>query len=86
MTSFGKFSEYNNIIIYLKFQKNILIIGFIGGIRVIELNNIYQEDCLTFMNKLNAQGLRVDVIVTSPPYNINKEYGLYKDDKERNQY
>jgi site-specific DNA-methyltransferase (adenine-specific) len=53
---------------------------------VIEFNNIYQEDCLTFMNKLNAQGRRVDVIVTSPPYNINKEYGLYKDDKERNEY
>jgi site-specific DNA-methyltransferase (adenine-specific) len=28
----------------------------------------------------------VDVIVTSPPYNINKEYGYYRDKKERKEY
>ena len=53
---------------------------------MIKPNNIYQEDCLTFMNKLASQGIQVDVIVTSPPYNINKEYGSYKDDKERDDY
>ena len=30
--------------------------------------------------------MRVDVIVTSPPYNINKEYGSYRDNKERRDY
>ena len=30
--------------------------------------------------------MRVDVIVTSPPYNINKEYGSYRDNKERKDY
>ena len=38
------------------------------------------------MKKLSSNGFRVDVMVTSPPYNINKKYGLYKDDKERNEY
>jgi site-specific DNA-methyltransferase (adenine-specific) len=51
---------------------------------VIELNNIYNEDCVDFMKKLISNS--VDVIVTSPPYNINKKYGLYKDDKEKNEY
>jgi site-specific DNA-methyltransferase (adenine-specific) len=53
---------------------------------VVELNNIYHEDCIDFMKRLNAKGMTVDVIVTSPPYNINKEYGSYKDSKERKQY
>ena len=30
--------------------------------------------------------MRVDVIVTSPPYNINKGYGSYRDNKERKDY
>ena len=51
-----------------------------------KLNTIYEEDCLTFMGKLAAQGPTVDVILTSPPYNINKEYGSYKDNKERKEY
>lgn len=53
---------------------------------MIKPNNIYQENCLTFMDKLASQGMQVDVIVTSPPYNINKGYGSYKDDKERDDY
>jgi site-specific DNA-methyltransferase (adenine-specific) len=51
-----------------------------------ELNNIYHEDCIEFMKRLNAHGVEVDVIVTSPPYNINKEYGSYIDNKERKHY
>jgi site-specific DNA-methyltransferase (adenine-specific) len=38
------------------------------------------------MNKLLSQGIQVNVIVTSPPYNINKRYDTYNDDKERNDY
>ena len=45
---------------------------------LIKANQIYQEDCMTFMEKLKDEGLLVDVIVTSPPYNINKEYGAYR--------
>jgi site-specific DNA-methyltransferase (adenine-specific) len=53
---------------------------------MIELNQIYQEDCIKFMSKLKEEKISVDVIVTSPPYNIKKEYGLYKDNKERDEY
>ncbi|MFZ0896387.1 MAG: hypothetical protein WAZ77_17955 [Candidatus Nitrosopolaris sp.] len=49
---------------------------------MIELNQIYQEDCIKFMNILKEEKISVDVIVTSPPYNINKGYGSYKDNKE----
>jgi site-specific DNA-methyltransferase (adenine-specific) len=38
------------------------------------------------MKSLNAEDVRIDVIVTSPPYNINKEYSSYKDNKEREGY
>ena len=38
------------------------------------------------MNNLNAENIRIDVIVTSPPYNINKEYSSYRDNKEREEY
>jgi site-specific DNA-methyltransferase (adenine-specific) len=53
---------------------------------VIELNKIYREDCLHFMKKIIRNGVSVDVIVTSPPYNINKNYRSYVDKKERNEY
>lgn len=49
-------------------------------------NHIYQEDCIEFMHKMKDENILVDVIVTSPPYNINKEYGEYKDNKEIDKY
>jgi site-specific DNA-methyltransferase (adenine-specific) len=53
---------------------------------MIELNTIYRQDCIDFMKSLCAEKITVDVIVTSPPYNINKEYGIYKDNKKRAEY
>lgn len=50
---------------------------------MIELNKIYNENCIHFMRRLTAERGTIDVIVTSPPYNINKEYGTYNDNKER---
>jgi site-specific DNA-methyltransferase (adenine-specific) len=38
------------------------------------------------MKSLTLQDIRMDVIVTSPPYNLSKEYGTYRDKKERNEY
>lgn len=38
------------------------------------------------MKRFSSHGMRIDVIVTSPPYNINKEYGSYRDNKERKDY
>jgi site-specific DNA-methyltransferase (adenine-specific) len=53
---------------------------------VIEQNNIYKGNCMDFMKSLRTQNLALDVIVTSPPYNINKEYSNYRDNKEREEY
>ena len=50
---------------------------------MINANQIYEEDCLTFMEKLSSQNTFLDVIVTSPPYNINKEYRTYDDNKKK---
>lgn len=52
----------------------------------IKKNQIYCEDCLSFMTKMKNEKLFVDIIVTSPPYNISKQYGIYRDNKERNDY
>jgi site-specific DNA-methyltransferase (adenine-specific) len=38
------------------------------------------------MQTLAQEGVRVNVIVTSPPYNIKKQYSQYKDNKERTEY
>lgn len=35
----------------------------------IELNNIYNMDCLDGMKLMQEQGIKVDCILTSPPYN-----------------
>jgi DNA modification methylase len=35
---------------------------------------------------MKEENILVDAIVTSPPYNINKEYGKYKDNQESNKY
>jgi site-specific DNA-methyltransferase (adenine-specific) len=52
----------------------------------VKLNNIYNENSIDFMQSLRTQNVTVDVIVTSPPYNINKEYGTYKDNKKGREY
>ncbi|MCX5785725.1 MAG: site-specific DNA-methyltransferase [Elusimicrobia bacterium] len=48
------------------------------------LNLIYEKDCLVFMDELPGESL--DVIVTSPPYNLHKKYSKYKDNKENGEY
>jgi len=48
------------------------------------LNRIFLQDCINFMCKLPERF--IDVIITSPPYNIGKEYSTYKDDKTREEY
>ena len=49
-----------------------------------KLNEIYTEDCITFMRH-QEEGV-FDVIVTSPPYNIDKDYGKYNDNRTREEY
>ena len=43
---------------------------------VVELNKIYCEDCIEFLNKLDDNSL--DCIITSPPYNFGKDYTEYE--------
>lgn len=49
-----------------------------------KLNKIYNEDCLEGMKRIPDES--IDTVVTSPPYNINKKYGSYKDNLELNEY
>ena len=44
---------------------------------MIELNKIYNEDCMTTLS--NIPDNFIDLIVTSPPYNIDIQYDNYKD-------
>ena len=46
---------------------------------------IYLGDCLAGM-RAHVPDASVDVIVTSPPYNIGIRYGTYKDDLPRDKY
>lgn len=52
----------------------------------LKLNNIYSMDCLDGINFMKKQSLFADVIITSPPYNIGKKYGVYNDKKPREDY
>ncbi|RKY62809.1 MAG: site-specific DNA-methyltransferase, partial [Candidatus Latescibacterota bacterium] len=49
-----------------------------------EVNRIYLMDCLEGMRLLEPE--TVDVVVTSPPYNIGVNYGKYKDTLPRGRY
>ena len=44
---------------------------------MVELNKIYCEDCIEFLNRLDDNSL--DCIITSPPYNFGKDYTEYDD-------
>ena len=56
---------------------------------MIEINKIYNEDCLETMKNMTK---KVNAIITSPPYNIirpnstDRGYDLYKDDKTNSEY
>lgn len=49
-----------------------------------ERNKIYQADCLDGL--MSVEDSTVDVIVTSPPYNIGVEYNTYVDKKTDQEY
>lgn len=50
----------------------------------LQLNKIHQMDCLTGLQQINKES--IDVIVTSPPYNIGKQYRSYNDKRPRTEY
>jgi site-specific DNA-methyltransferase (adenine-specific) len=51
---------------------------------ILEMNKIHNMDCLEGMQLMEQKS--VDVIVTSPPYNLGIEYNTYQDDKPRIEY
>ncbi len=51
---------------------------------MLEVNKIHQMNCVDGMQLLDPKS--VDVIVTSPPYNLGIDYNTYQDDKPRIEY
>lgn len=51
---------------------------------MIELNKIYNEDCLLTLSKIDDD--TIDLIVTSPPYNIGIDYDVYDDNMSWKNY
>ena len=49
-----------------------------------QTNIIHLQDCVAGMQELPANS--IDIIATSPPYNLGIEYGTYKDNKPRQEY
>ncbi len=45
---------------------------------------LHLEDCFEGMDRMPAES--IDVVVTSPPYNLNIKYGKYDDGIDRNSY
>ena len=38
-----------------------------------EINTIYNENCVETMQKMKSDGIKVDIILTSPPYNTSRK-------------
>jgi site-specific DNA-methyltransferase (adenine-specific) len=47
---------------------------------------IEHGDCVAGMARLKAESVAVDVVVTSPPYNLGIEYSAYDDNKSHAEY
>lgn len=45
---------------------------------------IYNDDCLKILKELDKK--TIDVVVTSPPYNLNKNYNQYNDNLSKENY
>lgn len=57
-----------------------------GGIEMIK---IFNEDCFGNMARLEKEGFKADIILTSPPYNTGRNderYDLYSDDMSTKKY
>ena len=63
---------------------------------MIEINKIYNADCIEFMGDMSKENLKVDLVLTSPPYNTSrvtgtlenyeKRYDCYQEDKSNADY
>lgn len=48
------------------------------------MGQIIKKDCLEGMRSLDSESQ--DIVITSPPYNLDIKYGEYSDDQPRDQY
>jgi len=51
----------------------------------LKMNNVYEIDCIKAMNELLDEN-SVDIIITSPPYNIGISYNSHKDNMPFEEY
>lgn len=49
-----------------------------------EMNRVYQKDTLLFSSTLANKS--INLVLTDPPYNVKKNYGVYKDNLPTEQY
>ncbi|MFP2872625.1 DNA-methyltransferase [Acetobacter tropicalis] len=54
------------------------------GVYKVKEHSIHHGDCLASLDKIESKS--VDVVVTSPPYNINLSYNSYEDNKSEMEY
>ena len=54
------------------------------SIRAVGDHSLISGDCLAAMGRMSSGS--VDLVVTSPPYNLNLAYGIYSDRKSENEY
>lgn len=51
---------------------------------MIETNKFYNADCLDILKTLPDKS--IDLVLTDPPYNVNKEYNTYNDNLDVQEY
>lgn len=49
----------------------------------IKINTVYNMDCIELMREMEKQGIKVDCIITDPPYLIDYKTGHRKDKKNK---
>ena len=62
----------------------VLDIGDVGMDIPLEFNHIYNEDCITGMQKMKSES--VDIVICDPPYNIGKDFGNLSDKQKMDDY
>lgn len=50
----------------------------------IQKNKIYKKDCLELLREMETNS--VDLVFSDPPYNVKKDYGVYKDNLPPDEY
>jgi len=55
-----------------------------GNVQTVGKHEIVQGDCVEVMRGMKAGS--VDVVITSPPYNIKIKYSKYRDNRPRSEY